>query len=123
MKLLVVEDNRAIADMIAAHLRERHFMVDTVSTGEAALQAVSATAYDAVVLDLGLPDMDGLEVLRHLRTLDDPHKGVCRLPRIVVRRAGDFRIAQIGHGVAHQARGRIVGLRRLALPAPDQSVR
>jgi DNA-binding response OmpR family regulator len=72
MKLLIVEDNLAIAAMLAAHLRERHFTVDTVATGAAALQAAAGTPYDAVVLDLGLPDMDGLHVLRQLRAHGQP---------------------------------------------------
>ncbi len=67
MKLLVVEDNRSLIDMIAAHLRERGFAVDAVRTGGEALACVDATTYDAVILDLGLPDMDGMEVLRGLR--------------------------------------------------------
>jgi DNA-binding response OmpR family regulator len=68
MKLLVVEDNRALSKMIAAHLRERGFAVDAVRTGGEALAQAAITEYDAVVLDLGLPDMDGMDVLRQMRT-------------------------------------------------------
>jgi DNA-binding response OmpR family regulator len=67
MKLLVVEDNRDLIDMIATHLGAHGFSVDAVRTGAEALAHLSATAYDAMVLDLGLPDMDGMEVLRGLR--------------------------------------------------------
>jgi len=67
MKILIVEDNPALGDMISAHLRERGFTVDAVSTGGAALEHVGSATYDAVVLDLGLPDMDGMDVLRFLR--------------------------------------------------------
>jgi DNA-binding response OmpR family regulator len=67
MKLLVVEDNRALIDMISAHLRERGFAVDAVREGGAALKAIETNTYDAVILDLGLPDIDGMEVLRTLR--------------------------------------------------------
>ena len=66
-RLLLVEDNRALNDMVATHLRERGFAVDAVGNGAAALGAAAATTYDAVILDLGLPDMDGMEVLRRLR--------------------------------------------------------
>ncbi len=67
VKLLLVEDHRAMREMIAAHLRGRGFAVDAVMCGEDALAATAAAAYDAVILDLGLPDMDGMTVLRHLR--------------------------------------------------------
>lgn len=55
-------------DMIAAHLRERGFAVDAVERAEDALAAAATARYDAVVLDLGLPDMDGLDLLRRLRS-------------------------------------------------------
>ena len=67
MKLLVVEDNAALSDMIGGYLRERGFAVDAVGAGADALAAMEAAAYDAVVLDLGLPDMDGMDVLRAIR--------------------------------------------------------
>jgi len=69
MKLLVVEDNRELIDMIAGHLSHRGFSVDAVRTGAEALACISTTAYDAMVLDLGLPDMDGMDVLRARATL------------------------------------------------------
>ena len=72
MKLLVVEDNAALSDMIAAHLREQGFTVDAARTGTAALAAAGATMHDAVILDLGLPDIDGMEVLRALRARATP---------------------------------------------------
>jgi DNA-binding response OmpR family regulator len=67
MKLLLVEDHESLGDMIAAHAQERGFAVDHMRTGAEALAAVGLTAYDALILDLGLPDTDGLEVLRSLR--------------------------------------------------------
>jgi two-component system response regulator QseB len=67
VKVLLVEDHRAMREMIAAHLQERGFAVDAVVCGEEALAATAAAAYDVVILDLGLPDMDGMAVLRHLR--------------------------------------------------------
>lgn len=67
MRVLLVEDHRAMREIIAGHLRGRGFAVDAVQRGEDALAATAAAGYDAVILDLGLPDMDGIEVLRRLR--------------------------------------------------------
>jgi two-component system, OmpR family, KDP operon response regulator KdpE len=67
-KVLVVDDEPAIVRAVAANLRARGFEALTVGTGEAALAAVEAHQPDCVVLDLGLPGVDGLEVLRRLRT-------------------------------------------------------
>jgi two-component system response regulator QseB len=67
MKLLLVEDTPALCDMLAAHLREHGFTVDAARTGAQAMQAIEAVNYDALILDLGLPDMDGMDILRTLR--------------------------------------------------------
>jgi DNA-binding response OmpR family regulator len=67
MRLLVVEDNRALAESISAAFRAKGYAVDTLASGEEADAALLTDAYDLVVLDLGLPDLDGLEVLRRLR--------------------------------------------------------
>jgi DNA-binding response OmpR family regulator len=67
MKVLLVEDNDSLRGLIAGHLRDRGFVVDPAATGDQALGAASAATYSAMILDLGLPDMDGLDVLRQLR--------------------------------------------------------
>jgi DNA-binding response OmpR family regulator len=67
VKLLLVEDNRQLADMLTAHLRERGFTLDAAATGAQAVTAFASNSYDAVILDLGLPDMDGMDVLRAIR--------------------------------------------------------
>lgn len=67
MRLLLIEDHRAIREMIADHLRERGFAVDAFGRADEALAAAAIARFDAVVLDLGLPDLDGLEVLASLR--------------------------------------------------------
>ncbi len=53
--------------MLQSHLRQAGFTADVVSTGQDALAALAAAAYDVVILDLGLPDLDGMEVLRRMR--------------------------------------------------------
>lgn len=67
MRVLLVEDHRAMRGLIADHLRGHGFTVDAVERGDEALAATAVVGYDAVILDLGLPDMDGMEVLRRLR--------------------------------------------------------
>ncbi len=70
MRLLLIEDHHAMREMMNAHLRERGFAVDAFARGADALAASCRTEYDAAILDLGLPDIDGLELLRRLRAGD-----------------------------------------------------
>ncbi|MCX8996522.1 response regulator transcription factor [Rhizobiaceae bacterium BDR2-2] len=67
MRLLLVEDNEALADGLLAILRGSGYAVDAVGDGASALAAITAEAFDLVVLDLNLPEMDGLEVLKAIR--------------------------------------------------------
>lgn len=68
MRVLVVEDHATLANQLRAALEEAHFAVDTASDGEEALFLGETEPYDAVVLDLGLPRLDGLSVLRRWRS-------------------------------------------------------
>jgi DNA-binding response OmpR family regulator len=65
--LLIVEDNPTLSASLARGLTEDGYAVDTVATGAAALRRLERQDVDAVVLDLGLPDIDGIEVLVQLR--------------------------------------------------------
>lgn len=67
MRLLVVEDNQALARNVAQAFRARGHAVDCVADGEEADAALHSQGYDLVILDLGLPGLDGLEVLRRVR--------------------------------------------------------
>ena len=67
MRVLLVEDHEAMRELIADHLRERGFAVDSVGRARDALAAAAITHLDALILDLGLPDLDGMEVLTSLR--------------------------------------------------------
>ena len=67
MRLLVVEDEPAIAEDIAASLGRAGYVVDMVHDGEAAWFQAETEEYDAIVLDLGLPRLDGITVLKRLR--------------------------------------------------------
>ena len=68
MRILIVEDNRKLADGLKQLLSDTGYAVDCVDNGESALSATRALNYDLVVLDLSLPEMDGLEVLREMRS-------------------------------------------------------
>lgn len=67
MRLLYVEDNEKLALNTSASLRESGFVVDVVHTGEDALHSTKSYGYDVVILDLGLPDQDGLQVLHQIK--------------------------------------------------------
>ena len=70
-RILVVEDDPRLADMLSEYLGQAGFRVTVAPLGGAALERLSTAEYDAVVLDLMLPDMDGLDVCRQLRTTSD----------------------------------------------------
>jgi DNA-binding response OmpR family regulator len=67
MRLLLVEDNARLSDLIIAGLAKEGFAVDAVATVSDALSALATTHFALVILDLGLPDGDGLSVVQHLR--------------------------------------------------------
>jgi len=67
MRILIAEDDSILADGLTRTLRQSSYTVDWARTGEEADAKLSAQTYGLLILDLGLPQMDGLEVLRHLR--------------------------------------------------------
>ncbi|WP_300209621.1 response regulator transcription factor [Bradyrhizobium sp.] len=67
MRILLIEDNRRLAQSLTRGLRGEGFDLDAFGNAEEGVNAFSALHYDAVVLDLGLPDRDGLDVLGDLR--------------------------------------------------------
>ncbi len=67
MRLLLVEDDPMIGEAVQALLRTQAYATDWVTDGCAADAALRSQAYDLVLLDLGLPELDGLQVLRQLR--------------------------------------------------------
>lgn len=82
LTILVVEDDPSVAEVLTTALGARGHTVIVTRTGEAALRAVSGSEPDIVLLDLGLPDMDGVDVCRSIRE----HSGV---PLIVLTADGD----------------------------------
>lgn len=67
MRILLVEDNQVLADGLVALLRGSGYAVDWVSDGTSALAATATESFDLVILDLNLPEMDGISVLRSMR--------------------------------------------------------
>lgn len=67
MKLLIVEDKKTICNTIARHLKDEGYTVDTCFDGADALAYIEGTEYDAIILDIMLPGVDGITVLRTIR--------------------------------------------------------
>lgn len=67
MRLLYVEDNERLAQNTSASLRANGFIVDCVNCGEDAVHSARSYDYDAIILDLGLPDIEGLSVLKSIK--------------------------------------------------------
>jgi two-component system copper resistance phosphate regulon response regulator CusR len=67
MRILVVEDERKVAEFVARGLRDQRFAVDVANDGQTGWEMASASDYDAVILDLMLPGLSGLEILKRIR--------------------------------------------------------
>lgn len=67
MRILIAEDDPVLADGLTRSLRQADYAVDCVASGDQADHVLLAQVYDLVILDLGLPKLDGFEVLRRLR--------------------------------------------------------
>ncbi|OYW58753.1 MAG: DNA-binding response regulator [Rhizobiales bacterium 12-68-15] len=72
MRLLLVEDNDDLSGLIANQLQASGFSIDRVDGVEDAISVLDSRSYAALILDLGLPDGDGLKVLRHVRNRQQP---------------------------------------------------
>lgn len=71
MRILLIEDDPVLGDGLAAGLRQSGFAVDWLKDGESALAALQSERFDLAVLDLGLPRLSGMEVLKRLRARGD----------------------------------------------------
>ena len=67
MNILLIEDDAVLSDGLTHILQQSGYTVSSTESGRYALQLIHAQDFDLIVLDLGLPDMDGIEVLRSLR--------------------------------------------------------
>lgn len=124
VRVLVVEDDAAIAPPLARTLERDGYEVTVVSTGEAALTEVNRDPPTVVILDLGLPDIDGLEVCRTMR-----ERGYEGAVLIVTARSRELdRVAGLDHGAddyldkpfgVAELQARVRALLRRAQPAPS----
>ena len=70
MRILVVEDEKTLCETIAKGLRLDGYEVDTCFSGDVAWDMALSESYDLIILDLNLPGMDGMDVLRNIRRED-----------------------------------------------------
>ncbi len=102
MRVLVVEDEVDLADALATGLRREGYAVDVAYDGAAAVSRLGINTYDLVCLDLNLPDADGLDICRRIRTdpLLAPAEGDVP-PRVIMLTARDTldeRVTGLDHG-------------------------
>jgi CheY-like chemotaxis protein/anti-sigma regulatory factor (Ser/Thr protein kinase) len=71
-RILIVDDDRALRFVLSELLRDAGHTVDQAADGRDALQRLDAGAFDIVLLDIGLPDLSGLDVLAHARSVPSP---------------------------------------------------
>src|SRR6478735_6469018 len=71
MRILLAEDNRELSTWLARLLRRDNYVIDCVNRGDEADAALASQDYALVILDLGLPHLNGLDVLRRLRARGD----------------------------------------------------
>lgn len=123
MRVLLVEDDPTLARHTTQFLRQGGFAVDAAATGTAALELEAINGYDAVVLDLALPDMDGRDVCRRLR-----ERGTtARIVMATARDAIEDRITGLDLGaddylVKPYALGELAARLRAVLRRPDPLV-
>jgi DNA-binding response OmpR family regulator len=67
LRILLVEDHRRLASLVCRGLEDAHIDADSVGTAQTAIEALDCRSYDAMILDLGLPDRDGLALLKEIR--------------------------------------------------------
>ena len=97
MRILVVEDEPDLARAIAAGLRREGYAIDIAADGQSALDRLAVNSYDLITLDLNLPDIDGREVCRLIRT-DARFDGTTRVLMLTARDGIDDRVAGLDDG-------------------------
>ena len=127
MRILLAEDEKPLARAVALILEKNHYSVDTVFDGEDALDWLEDGTYDAAVLDIMMPKMDGLTVLRRLREQGSS------LPVLLLTAKSeiDDKVAGLDSGAddyltkpfdSRELLARIRAMTRTAAPAPDTRI-
>jgi len=70
MKILVLEDNERLANLIVEALEQKKYHIDLFSDGKCALEAID-NGYDCFIMDINVPGMDGLSLLKEIRSMDN----------------------------------------------------
>ncbi len=94
MQILLVEDDLSLADGLQQALKQEGFIVNHVASGRDAIHVVNTESPEIVVLDLGLPDMDGLEVLDDLRK----NKQTTQVLLLTARDSLQDKVSGLDHG-------------------------
>jgi DNA-binding response OmpR family regulator len=94
MQVLLVEDDKSLAAGLCKALRNEGFVTNHVAEGKAALHVVDVEPPDIIILDLGLPDMDGLDVLKKIRR----HGSVIPVLILTARSSIDARVSGLDGG-------------------------
>ena len=94
MKVLLVEDERVLAESIASHLGNEAFIVETVMSYNEAIEKINLYTYDCVVVDINLPDGTGFDIVKNLKKL----KATCGIIIISARNALEDRIKSLEIG-------------------------
>src|SRR5699024_2516005 len=92
-RVLVVDDEQPLAQMVASYLTRVGFDTRQAHTGTQAVDEARRFSPDVVVLDLGLPELDGLEVCRRIRTFSD-----CYILMLTARGSEDDQLSGLGRG-------------------------
>lgn len=71
MKLLLIEDEKTLSRLIVKGLQKSGYAIDTAFDGEEALELFDINIYDLIILDLNIPKIDGIGVLKHIRQVDE----------------------------------------------------
>lgn len=87
MRILLVEDDRSLSRAVSTILQKNNYSVDCVENGQIALDYLEEDIYDAVIMDIMMPVMDGLTATKAIRALNRPDAGI--IP-IIAMTANDF---------------------------------
>ena len=83
MRILVVEDEKALAELVSDRLKRDHYAVDISNDGEEGMDNALSGMYDLIILDIMLPKVDGITILKEIRKLDKEVKVIMLTANVV----------------------------------------